>query len=501
MKLGELLEHYAQLLADRRDRAPAGGLDAPVGVGFGKRISTVGALHLYAFEVPSDLPSERLPQEDVPLTVLPSDGDEPTEGYVVGLRDESILIQTFDALGQTIPSATLVPDTTAFFDSAAKRLAEVMTKSGAYHTNTAERLLPFLAPDQARDGSGARTAVSSSVLTTIWSDDIEARWMKLATTVVDLVRNNRRLLLLAPDHRSADELTGALARMLKAAGLPFKSLLSRYETAVQIQTAGMPLSDLSFEAQMHQFFAKSRADKATLRRKYERFRELTPLLAYKAEKQRDLDEVKLLEWRLLSHLSDLQGKIKEIDAIVAEYETLPIWKRLAMQTVGKNVQSLAEYRKIYERQIQSVMAELETAKHRIEELAPEAAVPKGLRPEYQELKEEIVRLGGTKKIRELLAAEEGTNRQAFIQNKRVVVTTAARAASDPLFTRVRFDVLMVHDAPFISAPFLLAAACLARERIILSGDTRDLPTPDLWASVPRRQPSTLSDQPPTSALK
>ena len=59
----------------------------------------------------------------------------------------------------------------------------------------------------------------------------------------------------------------------------------------------MPLSDLGFEAQMHQFYAKSRAEKATLRKKYDRFRELTPLLTYKAEKQRDLDEVKLLEWR------------------------------------------------------------------------------------------------------------------------------------------------------------------------------------------------------------
>ncbi|MES4785084.1 MAG: hypothetical protein C4294_03895, partial [Nitrospiraceae bacterium] len=310
---------------------------------------------------------------------------------------------------------------------------------------------------------------------------------KLAAMAVDLVRNNRRLLLIAPDHRSADDLAGTIARTLKAAGLTFKSLLSRYEMAVQMQTAGMTLSDLGFEAQMHQFFAKSRADKATLRRKYERFRELTPLLAYKAEKQRDLDEVKLLEWRLLAQLSDLQGKIKEIDTILAEYETLPIWKRLAMQTVGKNVESLAEYRKIYEQQIQGLMAELEVAEHRIDELIPEAAIPKDLRPEYQELKEEIMRLGGTKKIRELLAAEEGTNRQAFMQNKRVVVTTATRVASDPLFTRVRFDVLMVHDAPFIPAPFLLAAACLAREKLVLSGDTRDLPTPEIWASLLGRQ--------------
>jgi hypothetical protein len=241
---------------------------------------------------------------------------------------------------------------------------------------------------------------------------------------------------------------------------------------------------------MHQFYAKSLADKATLRRKYERFRELTQLLSYKAEKQRDLDEVKHLEWRLLTEISDMQAKIKEIDATLAEYESLPIWKRLTLQAVGKNVESFGEYRIIYEQRIESLMTELETAQGRIEELKPEAAIPKDLRPEYDELKEEITRLGGTKKIRELLAAEEGTNRQAFIQNKRIVVTTAARIMSDPLFRRARFDVLIADEAPWIPAPYLLAGAALVREKIILSGDTRDLPKPEIWAS-PWRSKSAL----------
>jgi hypothetical protein len=277
--------------------------------------------------------------------------------------------------------------------------------------------------------------------------------------------------------------------------LTFKSLLSRYEMSVEPQTAGMPLSDLGFEAQMHQFYAKSRAEKATLRKKYDRFRELTPLLAYKAEKQRDLDEVKLLEWRILTQITDLQNKIKEIDTTLAEYQAIPIWKRLALQTVGKNVESLAEYRTIYEAAIQGLMAELDTAQQRIAELKPEAAIPKELRPEYQELKEDVTHLGGTKKIRELLAAEEGTNRQAFIQNKRIIITTAARVVSDPLFSKVRFDVMLIDEAPFIPAPYLLAAAVLIREKIILSGDTQDIPSPDVWASPFAQRKKAISYQP------
>jgi len=297
-----------------------------------------------------------------------------------------------------------------------------------------------------------------------------------------LIKANKRILVVCPDHRAADELAGAIARAMKAIGIMYKTWMSRYEMALTQQVAGIGIHEVGFEAQMHQFYAKSRADKAALRRKYERFRELTPILAYKGQKQKDLDEVRLLEWRLFTQLSDFQAKTKEVNATLAEYENLPLLRRLSMQAVGKNVESLHQYCALYESQISRLMQELDIAKARIAELVPEAAVPKDMRPEFDELKEDIVRLGGTKKIRELLAAEEDTNRQAFIQNRRLVITTAARVLSDPLFNRVRFDVLIADNAPRISAPSLLAAAGLARERIVVSGDPRDIAIAGLWAS-------------------
>jgi hypothetical protein len=133
------------------------------------------------------------------------------------------------------------------------------------------------------------------------------------------------------------------------------------------------------------------------------------------------------------------------------------------------------------------MNDLEVAQQRIAELTPEAAIPKDMKPEYDELKEEIARVGGTKKLRELIAAEEGTNRQAFLQNKRIVVATPARVASDPLFAKVRFDVLIADDAPLIPAPFLLAAAGLARERILLSGAPHQLQGAPAWRIAPDQE--------------
>jgi hypothetical protein len=298
---------------------------------------------------------------------------------------------------------------------------------------------------------------------------------------MELIRANKRVLLLSPDHQESDEVVGIIARTMKAGGLSYKMWISRYEMPVTLQSSGISLQELGFEAQMHQFYAKSRAEKASLRRKYERFRELAPFLAYKGQKQKDLDEVRLLEWRLLTQLSEVQAKLAGVVATLTEYENLPLLRRLGMQAVGKNVESLQQYRVLYESQISELTKELDIAKVRIEELIPEAAVPRDMRPEFDDLKEDIAKLGGTKKIRELLAAEEDTNRQAFIQNRRLVAATPTRVASDPLFSRVRFDVLIADEAPQIPAASLLAAAGLVRERIVVSGDPREIVSTGCWA--------------------
>ena len=490
MKLAELLSHLSERLDAAREATLEKGLDAPVLNMSGRLKNVAGTLYLYEFNAPTGVTLA----EDTPVTVLPQGDLEPTEGVVVGCRGATVLVQTLDGLGQDVGSCTLVPDAAGFLEAAARRLAAMAKHPEQYCSGPGERLVPWLDPDQPPDRQAAKHAVSTSVLTTIWSDDLKSRRVQLASLAVELVRANKRLLLITSSPSATDEVVGVIARSMRGAGLQFVSLLSQYEMPLSREAAGMPLAELGFEAQMHRFYAKSRNDKAALRRKYERFRELTPLLAYKAEKQRDLDEVKLLEWRLLTQLSDLQGEIKEIDHTLTEYERLPLWKRLSMQAAGKNVSSLAEYRQIYDGQVKAALTELEVAKARIAELRPEAAIPKDLKPEYQELKEEVVRLGGTKKIRELLAAGEGTNRQAFIQNKRLVATTARRIVMDPLFERVRFDVLLVDEADKIASPYLLAAAGLVRERIIISADQRSVPSSVAWASLeegPVGEPSVL----------
>jgi hypothetical protein len=473
VKLVELLELVAHHLRAESAALTARRSDDPISVSKGRRLLSVGMLHQYAF----DLDRSRALEEDIPLTILPGHNIEPTEGFSLGFEGQRIWFQTFDDIGQTTEAATVVPDTSGFLQTIAQRLAGLAKQSASSNMGPAERLAAWLAPKAPHS---IRPAPAGSVLSLVWHPDRPTRRRTLAASVVDLVRQNKRMLVVSPSHRKADELTSIIAQALRSAGLSFKSLMCRYEMCVDPVSPERALQELGFEAQMHHFFSQARADKAALRRKYERFRELTPLLAQKAEAQRDLDEVKLLEWRLLTQTHDLQEKIKEVDATLAEYAAIPVWKRLAMQAMGRNLATLADYRRLYQQQIQSLQPELEAAQGRIAELAPQAAIPKDIRPEYEELKEEIGRLGGMKQIRELLAAEEGTNRQAFLQNKRIVITTAARVSIDPLFTRVPFDILVVDDAPLIPACHLLTAAAQIRERITLSGTEEDLATSRAW---------------------
>jgi hypothetical protein len=476
MTARELIEIWARRLTVEQEQLSAAQVDQPITPVTGRLLQTVGMLHVYELK----LPSGRSLDIDTPLSIVPLDEGEPTEGMVLSCREGRTIVQTFDAIGQIVEGATIVPDRRGFLATSAARLTDMLSQPDSYRLGPADRLAPLL---EFPGGSDEVSASTASILTMMWSEEPTMRRQKIASMAIELIRANKRILLVCPDHHEADEIAGSIARAMKAGGLVYKTWISRYEMTLAPQASGLAIQELGFEAQMHQFYAKSRADKAALRCKYERFRELTPILAYKGHKQKDLDEVRLLEWRLLTQLSDLQAKSKEANATLAVYESLPLLRRLTMQAVGKNVESLHQYLALYDSQIAGLMKELDIARARIEELVPEAAVPKDMRPEFEELKEDIVRLGGTKKIRELLAAEEDTNRQAFIQNRRLVITTADRVLGDPLFSRVRFDVLIADNAPWISAPSLLGAAGLVRERIVLTGNQRDISTAGLWNST------------------
>ena len=143
MKLPELLTHCAQQLQHEREAAMDQGLDAPIDIPQARHIRTAGSLHHYALVLPE---GQRL-LLDVPVTILPSDGLEPTEGYVMGQLNHETYILTLDSMGKNPQNCTLIPDTSGYLETVAGRLTDMASKPEAFTLGPTERLVPWVDPD------------------------------------------------------------------------------------------------------------------------------------------------------------------------------------------------------------------------------------------------------------------------------------------------------------------------------------------------------------------
>lgn len=288
MTARDLLEMWALRYEAEEKRASDTALDQPITLVAGRLVRTIGTLHLYELTLPEGLSIEH----DTPLSIIPHDDMEPIEGIVLGGQGHVVLVQAFDMIGESCVGATVVPDRAGILATSAMRLRDMLAQPDAYRLGPADRLAPlFEAATETEESTGAGTG--SSILTSVWADELSVRRQRLAVLAIELIRANKRILVVCPDHRAADALVGTIAKAMKAVGLMYKTWVSRYEMALAQQVEGIGIQELGFEAQMHQFYANSHADKAALRRKYDRFRELTPVLACKRQKQKDLDEVRL----------------------------------------------------------------------------------------------------------------------------------------------------------------------------------------------------------------
>ena len=96
-----------------------------------------------------------------------------------------------------------------------QRLEDILHHSSAYHFGPADRLMPWVAPETPIADPLLRSTIVTSVLTTIWDTDRATRRAKLAAAVTDLVKANKRVLLVAPDNRTLTEALLADAKGLR----------------------------------------------------------------------------------------------------------------------------------------------------------------------------------------------------------------------------------------------------------------------------------------------
>ena len=136
----------------------------------GRLLHIVGTLYLYEFQ----LPAGRFVDIDTPLSIVPAEDIEATEGLALSCRNDVILVQTFDALGQAVSGATLIPDRAGFFATARSRLAARIREE-------AFRLV--LRPSGAGSGNAGglmKHCRRHFILSAIWSTDPSTRRRRIA---------------------------------------------------------------------------------------------------------------------------------------------------------------------------------------------------------------------------------------------------------------------------------------------------------------------------------
>src|SRR5206468_4740839 len=113
------------------------------------------------------------------------------------------------------------------------RLEDMLHHPSFYHFSAADRLMPWVSPDTSVTDPTLRSTIVTSVLTTIWDADRAARRTRLAAVVTDLVKANKRVLLIAPDNRT----------LTKPSWLPLKgSAAPESSTAVSSAATSSPTS-------------------------------------------------------------------------------------------------------------------------------------------------------------------------------------------------------------------------------------------------------------------
>ena len=106
MAAKDLIESWIARLDEDRLRVSDREQDASITATEGRHVQSIGGLHLYEFRLPVGVAL----RVDLPVSIIPSDEGEPTEGIVLHQLGTFILLQTLDSLGNPTPLVTLVPD-------------------------------------------------------------------------------------------------------------------------------------------------------------------------------------------------------------------------------------------------------------------------------------------------------------------------------------------------------------------------------------------------------
>ena len=447
-------------------------------LGKGERVATASQRPLYSFNLvnPPRLQEEARGRLSVKGAVV--------ECTVISRRSDGLDVETFIDLGDELESATLTVDKSELLSVLAARLETVSGDDPPFSFNKfrAAQVLDIssLQPPTENEFIGAPEDLTSdqqeafrralrNEATFVWGPPGTGKTVTLSAIAFYLFSQNKRILLVSHTNRAVDGIVLGLCKRIvgkSRVNLPEGSIVRVGQVSRKaLQSSFGPQISLEQLAETHQRKVRERV--SLLRKERESCaRELEGLLHQQGliAKQGVLQDE-------LGNLQKLYAQARSSESSLATVLRVLRIRYGAGDGSGTSIEDIKRSMKAVTGEILGVATELEgisaeEVHDRIEEL--------------QSRDEEL-----TEAIRDLESLVEDSSVSA-LQRSRVIACTATQAVLR-CQSLGEFDAVIVDEGSMLPLPYVVFLAGLAKEKVVVGGDFRQLPPISLSNSPRARQ--------------
>lgn len=510
-----LIEEFIQALSEEIEVTKKRKGRSKISLKDGRLISEENDLCLYSFE----LDSYSTPQEDIPVEIEVK--GKTYDAQIIGVEGNRLTITIGTNLGKKIEEALIIINPWYLLEKLKERYKEFLQGNITLNTKLAENLfglapvksgihselkLPSSNLDLNEDQINAIRAACGSDVHFIWGPPGTGKTKTIGALVVALLNQNLRVLVLSHTNIATDHAIASVIELLKNSKEYQEGKILRYGNV-------HPSSNLPEEVIPRKIIeSRYREDKnklAELKTKHEEIKSrLEKLEKIKAcfneyqEKTQKLHQLKkeleeleeklqyldLRNQELLTQLKKTQEKLNQMQS-AGQLKKLLLNLRLKQTQKEKN--QIEEELQEIESKRAKIASRIEELKRIIEPANAETAsyadqLGKLLKEEnvnlanlsskIEELEQDAQKIkNGIKRIQTRLKKSEERLLAELVEKAKVVATTLTIAALNRLFTKERFDAVVVDEASMAPLPSLYFVTGLAKKKAVVIGDFRQLP--------------------------
>lgn len=476
--------------------------DSQIIVRNGQLLSTQGEIYLYEFT------SDRLQLLDEDIDIEVRIGNNSTNGKVAAVSDGTVQIEVEDNLGTSIAEAKLIVSSYFLLEQLNEKLA-TLKNSGTKH-DIAEKLFGFQNSNTDFDMSyivptakyalnefqeeAVRLSLGSEV-SYIWGPPGTGKTFTIARLVEGLLSKGLTALLISHTNAATDEaLLDVVEHLEKTKDYNEGRFLREGRIINPILATKRVTIEKIIEEKAKPIIQEIRDRKA------EHEQVLNKLAAHKSAEfmlgkidsiidehdnlQAFLKNLKSEGESLIASIEQQKNSFNTVSLRISEFQQLGSFKKLFS---GTSLEKLTAEKSLVRSNLETKKAQLQHVRNEYREsLNKLKHLSTQIKDEKAKLKNEGLLTDGEYKALNQIASElqeaekslqaelESLN-DILIQDAKIIATTLTKSYQSKKVLSREYDCVIVDEASMAPLPALLAAAAIAKEKIILVGDFFQLP--------------------------